>query len=34
MGDVRDISNAVIFFASDLSSYVTGKTLTVDGGML
>ena len=34
MGEVKDISNAVLFFASDLSPYVTGKVLTVDGGML
>jgi len=34
MGDVKDISNAVLFFASDMATYVTGKTLTVDGGML
>lgn len=31
-GDPADIGNAVLFFASDLSSFVTGQTLLVDGG--
>ena len=30
-GTLRDISNAVMFYASDLSSYVSGTTLYVDG---
>jgi len=29
-----DIAKAVLFFASDLSGYVTGQVLGVDGGML
>ena len=29
-----DVANACIFFASDLSSYITGQTLSVCGGML
>ena len=33
MGSVEDIANAVIFLASDESSFVTGVELTVDGGM-
>lgn len=33
-GDPEDVANAVVFFASDLSSYVTGQTLQVCGGML
>lgn len=33
MGNTKDIANAVIFLASDESSFVTGVELTVDGGM-
>tara|TARA_B100000768_G_scaffold47604_1_gene46459 strand:- start:1909 stop:2655 length:747 start_codon:yes stop_codon:yes gene_type:complete len=33
-GSPEDIANACVFLASDLSSYVTGQTLNVDGGML
>jgi NAD(P)-dependent dehydrogenase (short-subunit alcohol dehydrogenase family) len=29
-----DIANACLFLASDLSSYLTGVTLDVNGGML
>jgi NAD(P)-dependent dehydrogenase (short-subunit alcohol dehydrogenase family) len=32
-GDSDDIADVVLFFASDASRYVTGETLTVDGGM-
>jgi NAD(P)-dependent dehydrogenase (short-subunit alcohol dehydrogenase family) len=31
-GTVEDIAKAVVFFLSDLSPYVTGQTLAVDGG--
>lgn len=33
-GSVEDVANACLFFASDMSAYVTGQVLNVDGGML
>ena len=33
-GNPSDVGNACVFLASDLSSYITGQTLHVDGGML
>lgn len=33
-GSPEDVANACTFLASDLSSYITGQTLNVDGGML
>ncbi|GAH17164.1 unnamed protein product, partial [marine sediment metagenome] len=31
-GTPEDIANAVLFFANDKSSFITGKILLVDGG--
>ncbi len=33
-GSPKDIANACVFLASDMSAYITGQTLSVDGGML
>lgn len=33
-GTPEDVAHAVLFLASDLSSYITGQVLHVDGGML
>lgn len=33
-GNPEDVANAVLFFASDMSVYVSGQTLCVDGGMV
>jgi NAD(P)-dependent dehydrogenase (short-subunit alcohol dehydrogenase family) len=32
LGTVEDVANAVLYFASDMSSWVTGAHLVVDGG--
>jgi NAD(P)-dependent dehydrogenase (short-subunit alcohol dehydrogenase family) len=34
LGDAVEVANASLFLASDLSSYLTGVTLDVNGGML
>jgi len=34
LGDAVDVANCCLFLASDLSSYLTGVTLDVNGGML
>ena len=33
-GTPEDVANACLFLASDLSAYVTGQVMNVDGGML
>lgn len=33
-GKPEDVANACLFLASDLSSYITGQVVQVDGGML
>lgn len=33
-GTPEDVANACVFLGSDLSTYITGQTLSVDGGML
>ncbi|KJD32894.1 3-ketoacyl-ACP reductase [Tamlana nanhaiensis] len=33
-GTPEDVANVCVFLASDMSAYVTGQTLNVDGGML
>jgi NAD(P)-dependent dehydrogenase (short-subunit alcohol dehydrogenase family) len=34
LGDAADVANACLFLVSDLSGYLTGITLDVNGGML
>jgi 2-hydroxycyclohexanecarboxyl-CoA dehydrogenase len=34
MGQARDVAQAVVFFASQMSNFVTGQTLNVDGGVV
>jgi 3-oxoacyl-[acyl-carrier protein] reductase len=33
-GAAEDVANAVAFLASDTAAYITGQTLTVDGGLV
>jgi 3-oxoacyl-[acyl-carrier protein] reductase len=34
LGTVEDIANAYLYLASDMGSFVTGTTLSVDGGLI
>lgn len=34
LGEARDVAGAYLFLASDLSSYITGSVIDVNGGML
>ncbi len=33
LGTGEDVSNCVVFLSSDSSSYITGETIHVNGGM-
>ena len=33
-GTPEDVANACVFFGSEMSAYVTGQVMNVDGGML
>ena len=33
-GTPEDVANLCVFLASDMSAYITGQTLNVDGGMI
>ena len=33
-GQPEDVANACVFLGSDMSAYITGQVLNVDGGML
>ena len=34
LGTPQDVANVCLFLASDESSYITGQTITIDGGMV
>ena len=33
VGNPNEVANTILFLASDLSSYISGETIKVDGGM-
>ena len=33
-GETQDVANVCLFLASDLSNYITGQVINVDGGLL
>ena len=33
LGTSRDVADLVCYLSSDLSSYITGQTINIDGGM-
>ena len=33
LGNSEDVANLVCYLSSDLSSYITGQTINIDGGM-
>ncbi len=33
MGDAEDVADAALFLASDMSKFITGQVLRVDGGL-
>ena len=33
-GSPEDVANVCVFLASDMSAYITGQVLNVDGGLL
>ncbi|MDC0145651.1 SDR family oxidoreductase, partial [bacterium] len=33
LGSSQDIADLVCYLSSDLSSYITGQTINIDGGM-
>jgi 3-oxoacyl-[acyl-carrier protein] reductase len=34
LAEIRDIANAVLFFAGEESAFITGQVLRVDGGLV